>query len=531
MADNFIKRTLNFRNLYLLLLLVIAISLPLSKFLASAGQIFLVILWLAEGKFDEKWRRIKMRPALLIFTILFFVPVIGMVYTTDINFGLRDLKVKLPLFLLPLVLGSIKPLDNKEMRLVLGGFVLAVFIGALVSLSIMLGIGPSAYTNDRETILFISHIRFALMVVLAIFILFYYAFDPQSPRHYTFILVPCAFCLILFVFLLKSLTGVVILVIGGMILLWRWCRKQPDLILRWFVVVGLATLPVLAGFYLSSQIGRFYTIRDHTGTPDLATVNGNLYWHDSTDLMIENGYHVGYYQCQPEMRGAWNQISKMDFDGPDRKGQELKYTLMRYLTSLGSRKDSFGVSQLKPDDIKLIEDGHANCIYKQPKRFSVRIYETIWEIDQYRKGANPSGHSVIQRIEYLKTGWTIFRDHPWFGVGTGDTRQAFDRKYEETKSRLAPEWRLRAHNQFLTFLVAHGIVGFILIIFAIVVPAIVEKRKDIFFIIMFFLVTMLSMLNEDTLETQAGVAFFTMFYCLFVFADGTKEGLREVKRG
>jgi hypothetical protein len=30
---------------------------------------------------------------------------------------------------------------------------------------------------------------------------------------------------------------------------------------------------------------------------------------------------------------------------------------------------------------------------------------------------------------------------------------------------------------------------------------------------------MLSMLNEDTLETQAGVAFFGVFYSLFLFAD------------
>jgi hypothetical protein len=39
---------------------------------------------------------------------------------------------------------------------------------------------------------------------------------------------------------------------------------------------------------------------------------------------------------------------------------------------------------------------------------------------------------------------------------------------------------------------------------------------------MFLLVTLLSMLNEDTLETQAGVAFFCIFYCLFVFADGSE---------
>jgi len=521
MNKNLIKQYANFRNLYLFLLLVMVVSLPLSKYLASASQIFLVITWLAEGKFDEKWRRIKSRPQILIFTFIFLVPLLAMAYTKDIPFGLTDLKVKLPLFLLPLILGSIKQLDKNEMRFILGGFVAAVIIGAMVSLSIMLGIGPSSYTNDRETVLFISHIRFALMVVLTVFILFYYAFDSQTAARYKFLLVSCALCLIFFLFLLKSLTGIVILIIGGMVLTLRWGLKQSDLLVRWFVIVGLATIPVITGIYLTGQATRFYTIRDDAGQFDLTTVKGNPYWNDTSNLMIENGYHVGFYLCQPELRDAWNSVSKMDYDAFDRKGQQLKYTLIRYLTSLGLRKDAYGVSQLKSEDIKLIENGFANCIYKQPKRFSVRIYETIWEIDQYRKGANPSGHSVTQRFEYLKTGWAIFRDHPLFGVGTGDTKIAFEQKYEQMQSSLDLAWRLRAHNQFLTFLIAFGIIGFILIMSAIILPLILEKRKNSYFIIMFFLVSMLSMLNEDTLETQAGVAFFAIFYCLFVFADGS----------
>lgn len=523
MNQNLIKRYANFRNLYLFSLLVIVVSLPLSKYLASAGQFLLVITWLAEGKYDEKWRRIKNRPQILIFTLLFFVPLVGMAYTADVHSGLSELRVKLPLFLLPLVLGSIRPLDKNEMRIILGGFVAAVLAGALVSLSIMLGIGPAAYTSDRESILFISHIRFALMVVLAVFILFQYAFDRQTPPAYNLILVPCALILILFLFLLKSLTGVVILIIGGMLLTLRWGLKQPDILVRWFVIVGLATIPVLTGFYLTDQAGKFYTVRDRAEKLDLTTVTGNPYLHDTSNLMTENGYRVGLYVCEPEMREAWNRVSRMDYSGPDRKGQELKYTLKRYLTSCGLRKDAYGVSRLTPEDIKLIEGGFANCLYRHPGRFSVRIYETIWEIDQYRKGANPSGHSVTQRIEYLKTGWAIFLDHPFFGVGTGDTQTAFEQKYEQLQSPLDPVWRLRAHNQFLTFMISFGVLGFILLISAIILPVALERRKNAYFLMMFLLVAMLSMLNEDTLETQAGVGFFALFYCLFVFADGTSN--------
>ncbi len=522
MTKDLIKRYLTFRNITLFFLFSIVVSMPLSKYLTSASQILLAATWLAEGKFDEKWRRLKMRPQVLIFTLLFVIPLLGLLYTQDLSYGIHDIKVKLPLLLMPLVLGSIRPLDRSEMRIILGGFVVAVIVGALVSVSIMMGIGPSTYTSDRESVLFISHIRFALMVVLSVFILFHYIFDPSTSFRLNLCLVPCALCLILFLFLLKSLTGVVILIIGGWILTLRWVLKRNDIMIRWFAIVGLATMPILVGFYLSGQISNFYTIRDEADQLDKTTVKGNPYWHDNANPMIENGYHVGWYQCEPEMREAWNQVSKLDYGGPDRKGQEIKYTLIRYLTSLGLRKDAYGISQLKPEDIKMIENGFANCIYKNPKRFSVRIYETIWEIDLYRKGANPSGHSVTQRLEYLKAGWAIFLDHPIFGVGTGDPPKAFDAKYKQVNSRLDPAWRLRAHNQLLTFLLSNGLVGFIMIITAILLPMFIERRKSKYYILMLLLVTFLSMLNEDTLETQAGVAFFAVFYCLFVFADGTE---------
>jgi len=515
------RKHLTFRNAYLLILLILLGTLPLSKYVASAAQIVLVAVWLIEARFREKWARFRSRPALWVFLILFFIHLVGMLWTRDIPFGVHDLKLKLPLLLLPIVLGTIDPLKPKEMRVLLGGFVLAVIIGTLFSLSIMLGFGPSDYTTDRETSLFISHIRFALMVDIAIFILFFYLFSLKPKRSLIFLLSSSILYLIVFLLLFKSLTGLVVLILGGMLLAIRWALRQKEMMLRWFILVAVATLPVLVGFYLAHQWDRFHAVKDDLEHLDNTTVQGNDYWHDLSNPMTENGWRVGLYQCEPEMREAWNRVSTMNYDGLDQKNQELKYTLIRYLTSLGLRKDAYGISQLTRQDISLIEKGFASSLYREPKRLRVRIYEAIWEIDQYRNGANPSGHSIIQRLEYLKTGWAIFLDQPLIGVGTGDTQQTFDQKYEELNSPLDEAWRLRAHNQFLSFLIAFGVIGFILILMALILPAILEKRFGSYFVLMFFITAMLSFLNEDTLETQAGVAFFTVFYSLFVF--GTEK--------
>jgi hypothetical protein len=527
MKVNRFKGYFTFRNAYLLILFAMLASLPLSKYVASASQILLAVLWLIEGKFREKWSFFKSRPEIWVFLLLYGVHLVGMLWTSDLSFGLHDLKIKLPLLLLPIVLGTIPPLNKNEMKVILGGFTGAVLLGTFISLSIMLGFGPSDYTSDRETSLFISHIRFALMIDLSVFILFYYLMNRSNKKFFpsSFLLLTSSLYLIIFLFLLKSLTGLVVLILGGMILSVRWAMKQKDLMVKWFVVVGVATLPVLIGFYVSDQVGRFYTQKDDLEHLDRTTALGNLYWHDLDNSMIENGWKVGLYQCEPEMREAWNKRSSMNYDGLDKKNQELKYTLIRYLTSLGLRKDAHGISLLTDEDINLIEKGFANSLYREPKRLRVRIYETIWEIDQYHKGANPSGHSLTQRLEYLKTGLAIYRDHKLFGTGTGDTKTSFERKYEELKSPLKTEWRLRAHNQFLSFLIAFGWIGFILILGAILAPPFIAKRSGNFFVLMFFIAALLSFLNEDTLETQAGVAFFAVFYSLFVFAVNRESGI------
>jgi uncharacterized membrane protein len=74
-----------------------------------------------------------------------------------------------------------------------------------------------------------------------------------------------------------------------------------------------------------------------------------------------------------------------------------------------------------------------------------------------------------------------------------------------------------SHNQFLTYLVAYGIIGLIWFLFAILYPAVVKKSFQSFFFLVFFTITMVSFFSDDTLNNQAGISFFAFFYSWFVF--------------
>ena len=201
------------------------------------------------------------------------------------------------------------------------------------------------------------------------------------------------------------------------------------------------------------------------------------------------------------------------------------------MSSKGLRKDKESISQLNSIDISAVERGLTNYIFLEPYSLYPRIYEILWEIDQYRQGNNPQGYSVAQRLLYLKAAYSIIREYPVFGTGTGDVQNEFNQYYEEHYPEISQRWRGRAHNQYVTFLLTFGIIGFIIAMVSIFLPPWMEKSWRSYFFIVFFLIALLSMLNEDTLETHTGVSFIMYFYSLLVFGINGEKSKQEVFEG
>jgi len=223
--------------------------------------------------------------------------------------------------------------------------------------------------------------------------------------------------------------------------------------------------------------------------------------------------------CEAELKKEWNKRSKISYDSLDLKKNDIKYTLIRFLTSKGLFKDSSTVSGLSDKEIAAIEKGIANINYMKMFNPRARIKQIAWEINKYMHKGNPSGHSVIQRFEYWKASLGIIKENIMFGVGTGDVEIAFANEYEKTNSPLTKEWRLRSHNQFMAIAVAFGLIGLLWFLFSLVYPILKEKKLFNYFYMIFFMIALLSFLTEDTLETQAGVTFFAFFNSFLLFCD------------
>ncbi len=457
---------------------------------------------------------------MLFIITIYLVHVIGLLYSNDFQYAFHDLRIKLPFLALPIIIGTSEQLTGKQIKYILLLFISTVVVSTFISTAILFNLTKIEVNDIREISPFISHIRFALLVNMAIFSLIYYIFFNTSNKVYlrgkVFYFLATIW-LIIFLFLLQSFTGILIFIIITPFIIIVWAVNQKNPVAKTTVILAILAGLFLITIYISSSVRKFYSVEEiDPKRIDNYTINGNKYYHDFNYKVLENGNYIRIYICEDELRSEWNKRSEYDYDGKDKKGQNINQTLIRYLTSKGLRKDSAGVSKLTKEDIRLVENGYSNYIFKSKLGIYPRIYQIIWEIDTYKKVGNPSGHSITQRFEFQKNAIQIIRKNFWLGVGTGDVLQAFNIQYNISNSPLAEKWRLKAHNQLITFFLTFGVFGFLWIMFSLIYPVFYEKKHRSLLFIVFFLIALFSMLNEDTLETHAGISFFSYFYALLL---------------
>lgn len=509
------------QNIYWVCLLLIAAGLPFWLLLISLAEIALILNWLWEGNIKEKFRQFYNNPAALAIASIFVLHLVGLLWTNeDWSYAFKDLRVKLPVLLFPLVMSSSNPLDKRQFQSVLWLFISAVFLASIASILAYYGIIGAHPGDTREMSLFISHIRFSLLVTLAIFLLIYLFYTTDCSITVRTLQVVMLVWLLIFLFVLKSMSGLVAFTLTLMAILVYFTWKIKNRLLRSFVTGALVFIPLTLGLYLSQLAMEFFEVKEDVSIDRLPkkSANGETYFHYYGDQQRENGYYVNYHIAHEEMEDAWAQRSNKPLSGKDAKGQSLKETLKRFLTSKGLHKDHEGIMALSQEEVKAIESGVANHRYLTTNSLEVRLHKIMWEFDNYAKGMNPQGNSVAQRIEFWKAGWYIFLNHPIVGVGTGDVPTAFDRAYDKIGTLLGEPYRLRGHNQYLTIALTFGALGLFWFIVALLIPFFTNRCSKRYFYIAFFTILASSMINEDTLETQIGATFAMFFMGLFLLA-------------
>ena len=129
--------------------------------------------------------------------------------------------------------------------------------------------------------------------------------------------------------------------------------------------------------------------------------------------------------------------------------------------------------------------------------------------------SDPNGHSLLQRFEAWKVGFSIFKQAPYIGVGTGDLKNAFAQEYIALDTKLSKKNQIRAHNTFLTSAITFGVFGLLLLLYLVYTSGRIQIQNQNLSGFIFWTIILVTFFFEDTLETQTGITMFAFFIALF----------------
>ena len=446
-----------------------------SKFFMSMGLLVGGIYFLFLGDYKEKLKNLKSNPIFLLLFSFYLLHIIGILWSSDISDGLNEIRQKSTLAIIPIILFSSVHHSKKSFN-----WVKIIFLSTLFLTSLINFIGYHLYFEElglketRNMSLFIGHIRYALVIALAA-VWCFYEFTLKSTFSNSYFILFCWFSF--YTIQSQVLSGILGIGLGLLFLsIWILIKKR-----KWFYLITFSSLGLFAMlsiiYYLSLPI------------------------RIPSEVIAMNSQN----------KLAWESKSNVSLDGNDIKGQPIQFTLNRYLFSLDLPLNSDGIDKLSSKDIQNIENGVAD-IHEVEWPFLSRLYEIRYEI---QVETDPNLHPILERLELWDNCLHTINKYWVFGVGTGGIKNVLDKSYEERNSPLEKTRRLKPHNTYLTYWLTFGIFGILFIIFLLSYFGLIAIKANFPLGVIFILIVSSSFLSEDTLDSQAGITFFTFFFSLF----------------
>jgi hypothetical protein len=505
----FTKPTL-YDTLYSVGFVLLAVGLPLSKWLTGMSVFWIMGAWLVDVRWKQKINLLQQNKyKLLASTFLFILTLIGVMYSQLSVYAINDLRHKLPLLLIPFVLSQTRVITASNLKLIMQFFIASTSFAALIC---VINFFYKHITDPRDISIFISHIRFSLFICFSITACVYYYFNDVEYKRY-YIVGGCM--LLFFLFFLQSVTGIVILALLAVsfVLHYTITKRRPA------VLVVIAMLVATSGYLLYIQVIKI----SNSFSPSIVVLNasqtttklGNALVNLKYASLCENGEPTNTQVNWAELNKYWKLRTNDSLLSVANIANGQQYTLLRFLASKHVTKDAMGVMALSNNEIRSIKNGATNYLYMSKINPMGRLYALVYEYTNFKHGLNPNGHSVVMRLHFVHNSWRVFLHNKWFGAGTGNIDAERLLHYQKMNINLDKKNWLHAHNQLLTLLATFGCVGFVLLLIAWLYVIKTTPSNALFTGLI--IIIAVSFLNEDTLETQAGVAFYGLFLNLFLF--------------
>ncbi|MDY0016186.1 MAG: hypothetical protein RBS13_08255, partial [Bacteroidales bacterium] len=179
------KRELFHRLIFFIALMLMLIGIPFCRPFMTIGGIVLVVNWLLEGRFREKWNLLLSNRLLFVSVWIFFVYGLWFLLTDNYAQAWNDVWMKTPLLFMPIILATSRPLSANEFNNLLKVYLIGVLISTIYGFSMY---QLHSLSDKREIAVFISYIRFEMNLCFAVFVCLYVFFQDKTRSWQQYIL-------------------------------------------------------------------------------------------------------------------------------------------------------------------------------------------------------------------------------------------------------------------------------------------------------------------------------------------------------
>jgi len=515
-----VQRYLSSLILYVVGFFTLAAGLALGNFLMSAGTVILLIWFLIQGK--KGLFALKKLPqgawgAFLIFMLVLLpLPIHG--YSEEL---LHDLRIKLPLLLLPLILlHPNRPKIPFTIVFIWLGIVALIAFGAGIVYQV-----AGVYTDlqFRKLSPWISNVRMGTLCALTALLLIF--FVRRMTRIKIIISIILSVGLVVYMLGLQTFTGLGLFALfSGILLLFRF-KGNPVVWSRIFVLMAIGVFSLAYGlrrewnwirgdFAVHEAYSRFKPF-SADGYPLKFEQEGKF-------LDRENGFPVWSVIAPGSLHAHWPSFSPIPLTGQTSNGQELYVTLVRYLSSKGLSKDLAGLTSLSSSELIAIENGTANALQNRFPGIVLRTNQTMRFLQTYIHTGDPHQESLCIRLEIWRLHLNALRSQWLTGFGPGKVEQQMSYWAERSQSSLHERYYwMQSHQQLLSITLYYGVPGLILFLLAWLWMG---WRNTTVWQRWIWIFYTFAMLWEDVLHTQAGITQLLFFYCIVQHQPRSNDG-------
>jgi len=215
------------------LLMGLIFFLPISTSLSTGIALLIIPVWLWQNNFTNKFQRLQAMPVIIPLFLFILLHIIGLLWTSDMNWGLTIVKKQWKLLLLPILATTA---ITSHRRYYCNAFVLSMLISCFLSYLLWFELLHLKHISPYDPTPFIDHISYNAFLAFSIYILV----NDLLLQHFS-----------------KQYKAVVLFIIGTMIFDMFITQGRAGQ-LYFFILVLLVTIRVFKFNYIKTVFAYFF---------------------------------------------------------------------------------------------------------------------------------------------------------------------------------------------------------------------------------------------------------------------------------